>query len=149
MQGSPEQINWESAFDKFFPWLTHISNCWMPVNFYTRRDFDVIHNGFPRPPFDVTELASILTSLQEGGIIRFYKDAAYPESQEDLKPTSQEIETELLKPQSRPVRFGRMLVSLTDHGLEALMREMQKFGLVSQQFAEWTIGEFIPIVLRR
>jgi hypothetical protein len=133
MKSSAEENGWESAFDRFFPWLTHISNCWMPVSFYSRPDFDVIHNGFPGPPFDATELASILSCLLDAGLIRFYKNARYPEEQRDLEPSMPELEMELRTPHPQPTRFGRMYVSLTDHGLEMLLDSLRKFGV-----GEWT-----------
>jgi len=147
MNSSAEGNDWESAFDSFFPWLRHISNCWMPVNFYSRRDFDVIHNGFPGPPFDATELASILSCLLDAGLIRFDMEELYPRTQKDVKPSIHDLEMELLKPQSRPTRFGRMSVTLTDRGLELLLLKLEEIGLGKREFEEWTRCEFIPTIL--
>jgi hypothetical protein len=111
----------------------------------------VIHNGFPRPPFDATELASILMCLLNAGLIRFDMGARYeelyPKTQEDVKPSIHDLEMELLKPQSRPTFFGRMDVSLTDRGLEKLLLKLDEIGLGKREFEEWTRCEFIPTLL--
>jgi hypothetical protein len=136
------------AIQEFFPWLTCIWNCWMPVNFYARRDFDGIHNGFPGPPAIYIELGPTLHILGRHGMVEFFQTG---NNEALIQPALEDIELALSMPAIGPSNaVGRLMVSLTDLGRNAVQEKLAEFSVAfDRNLGRWVKNEFIPQVLTK
>ena len=84
----------------------------MPLNFFGRRDFTDLHNGFPRLPFPLSVFALWMHVLTCNDYVRIYRTAPYDEPQDDFVPSLFELEMELSRPQAGPRRdYGQLMAS--------------------------------------
>ena len=136
--------------DQVFPWLFKMSGFWMAVNFYARRDFTELHNGFPRLPFPLPRFAKWLHILSRDGFVLVYRTAPFDEPQDDFVPSIKEFDVELSRPQTGPSRdFGRLVASMSEDGTGAILKRRDHYGVSSAGwvFSQWTRDIFIPTIL--
>ena len=136
--------------DQVFPWLFKMSGFWMAVNFYARRDFSELHNGFPRLPFPLPLFGKWLHKLTRDGYVLIYRTAPYDEPQEDFVPSVNELQLELSRPQTGPSRdYGVLIATMSEDGTKAIFNRRDHYGVKTAgwPFAVWTRDVFIPTIL--
>ena len=136
--------------DQVFPWLFKMSGFWMPVNFYARRDFTDLHNGFPRLPFPLPRFAKWVHIMTRDRYVLIYRTAPFDDPQDDFVPSINELEIELSRPQTGPSRdYGRLVATMSEYGTAAILKRRDYYGVrtAGWPFTLWTRDVFIPTIL--